>query len=1037
MSLQLRKVAHLTLVWESDADKYVGVLDEQGQITYFPYWNADYTAIIDPSGVSAPVASVDSIEAIILANDQLGALSTPIQTLINNSVDTAKDRSQHTGIDPSSNVIMPNGQSLAQWFATMEAFKAGSPSGPDAPVLTTAPTLSIGPQGIIQSGGYETASPATSHPITFTGTMVAGHFGWIGIFTAPGGSITSVTDNLGGVWTAAPSDQGSGTARLKLYYRANIPTGLTGLTVVTPSTEMFAIWQERDDIQLSSPVDVSDGDVWIATTSYTSTATPATTGDGIAIGIAQTESGSGITLVPDSPWETFTGTGLDGAGELHSSALGGFVAAARDTADATTPAFTGTASSTASGWALLVVFKKLSTGAVTVGDDVTITPGSVTNGTGGDHTNEFTVVALDVSTGIETEIPGTKVEKDNGVTTTFKVGATLYQKRFYATQTPIDTVTLQRGNSKSSALSAVVSGTLPSNSVAPDLDPTGSQAAGTELTLDVGTWSNTAEYGIQFVVGGVPIGARAWQTGTTLVFPTNDTYIGLGVTANVIGRSSLGLESAAVNAGNTVTISGSPIGLVYTAAPTWPANLYLGLQADFTEGTVTGTTAEGPGWDFYKNGTNPENKLPRAVLDPELNAHNSISLFTPRAADGFIVGDTVYILEKRMGTDSIIYSTFSSGKAVAAAPATLALTLSSQASAGFNFIAGSPVTAVIVGAIVGGTGPYNVTSSGLASIGLIASVVGSNVVLNGTPTTISSATYSVTLSDSGGGTPVAQSFSITISSGSGIIPLPALIYTDAAVAISGSNTPPYDGITAHTYGGVVVLGPNGDGRNRHRLVQGAPSISGGVRNELLWFDTRMIEGQPWWSAWDILFDIAGEYPVGVFNSYDYFLVAQAHTPLSGNTQPDIACFINRQAGPSVPCTINWRIAGTANAPVAGSTANDSQPAYFGAQDVVQGTRMRFITRHVPGWLASHGPRIDMWVRNGSATSWTQLVTNYTNYPNTYNNGGDTNNRSYVRIGGYKWTDSEWNNTPISWVQSPLYFGRGDNLFDQAAAALAG
>lgn len=57
MSIQTRSIAFLYLLWDSVADKYLGVVDEQGNKTYFPYWNGSQTSLLDPSG--QPVLSGD------------------------------------------------------------------------------------------------------------------------------------------------------------------------------------------------------------------------------------------------------------------------------------------------------------------------------------------------------------------------------------------------------------------------------------------------------------------------------------------------------------------------------------------------------------------------------------------------------------------------------------------------------------------------------------------------------------------------------------------------------------------------------------------------------------------------------------------------------------------------------------------------------------------------------------------------------------------------------------------------------------------
>lgn len=55
MSLQTRPISFLYMVWDSIADKFIGVVDEQGNQTLFPYWNATRTTLVDPSGQAAGI----------------------------------------------------------------------------------------------------------------------------------------------------------------------------------------------------------------------------------------------------------------------------------------------------------------------------------------------------------------------------------------------------------------------------------------------------------------------------------------------------------------------------------------------------------------------------------------------------------------------------------------------------------------------------------------------------------------------------------------------------------------------------------------------------------------------------------------------------------------------------------------------------------------------------------------------------------------------------------------------------------------------
>lgn len=643
-----------------------------------------------------------------------------------------------------------------------------------------------------------------------------------------------------------------------------------------------------------------------------------------------------------------------------------------------------------------------------VGQSLTITPGDVTEASGRTSTATYRI-----------NIPG-EPEGAWVTSTTYVVPTVAFGKGISVTQRQTDDAIPTLFAERTSAVTTAVSGTKPTNSVAPSISPNGSQAVGQTHTVSTGTWTGASTYGVQFYLAGSPVGARS----STLTFTTADNQVGLALTFDVIAYSSLGVASDPVAGSNSVTITGTTPAVVNVSPPAWPATIYLDSPADFTPGTWTGdirgtqsATDEGREWRFFRN----------SETTPYLAIVNTLSIHTPRAPA--IVGDTLYIEETVFdATTGQAYPVArSAGKTITATPADFAANLTSAGTAGYSWTINTAIAQSTVATLTGGTAPYSITSHTSAASGVTASISGSNVVLSGTPTALASLTSgTINFADSAGATAsVSYSYSVAAASGSALSALP---YSEAAVAISGANTS-YNGTTNKTYNGVVVLGPNGDGRNRHRLVQGAPSIAGGVRNELLWFDYHLIEGSAVWLAYDLLWDIANEFPAST-SSYDEHLVMQTHTPYSGDTQPGFACKLSRQSG-----QIYFRIAGTANAPSGGTSTTTNNPANFGHQTLVQGQRYRFIIKHRAGWLASHNPRIDIWVRNGSATTWTQLVTNYANYPNVHNHGGDTSKREYVRIGGYKWSSSVWANTPISWVSSPLFYGVGEDLFQDAANAL--
>lgn len=574
-----------------------------------------------------------------------------------------------------------------------------------------------------------------------------------------------------------------------------------------------------------------------------------------------------------------------------------------------------------------------------------------------------------------------------------------------------------------SAFTTAISATAPTNTGAvPSIDPAGSQAVGQEHIVDVGGWTGASTYGVQFYLDGAPSGART----STLTFTTQAAQVGKVLTFDVIAYSSLGVASSPVAGSNSVTITGAAPAVTNIDPPVWPNPVYFGQPMTYTMGNWNGAIRGvqsasdlGREWRFFLN----------AETTPYLAVVNTLNVHTPRAPA--VVGDTIYVEETVFdATTGLAYPPVRSvGAVIQAAPATFAAALTAAGSAPIVLTVGVAMTPLVVANATGGTAPYAASITN-GPAGLSISVSGGNISLQGTPQNVATAAdFTLAVTDAALAGPTNLTLNIQIQAASST-QLPVLSLTGTSVAISGANTS-YDGVTNKVYNGTVVCGPNGDGRDIHRLVNGAPSISGGVRSEILWLASgllgKLLEGVPNWWYIDFLWDSASEFPPST-TSYDEQLWMQSHTPYSGDTQPDIAFKASMQSGQCY-----WRIAGTANAPSGGTSTTTYNPPNFGHQTWLQGTRLRFIVEMVPGWLASHGAYINIWRRNGSATAWTQLVTNYTNYPNVHNHGGNTAMRSYLRKGGYKWSTSVWTNSSIKCIVSRLYYNSGGNRFDEAAA----
>ena len=95
----------------------------------------------------------------------------------------------------------------------------------------------------------------------------------------------------------------------------------------------------------------------------------------------------------------------------------------------------------------------------------------------------------------------------------------------------------------------------------------------------------------------------------------------------------------------------------------------------------------------------------------------------------------------------------------------------------------------------------------------------------------------------------------------------------------------------------------------------------------------------------------------------------------------------------------------------------------------EGEWYRYILHYRAGYLASQNPLIEVW--RAKPGGQFQLLVTHTG-PNTYNGGA-----AYPRIGPYKW-DADWHGqNSLAFYETPLFYGRGANLFQEAAASLQG
>lgn len=656
------------------------------------------------------------------------------------------------------------------------------------------------------------------------------------------------------------------------------------------------------------------------------------------------------------------------------------------------------------------------TGTATVGSTQTSTTGTWT-GTGGGTPYLYKWYQQDATTGVRTIIAGANAS-------TYVAQASDYGYKL---------IHAVAGQAASGVTAAYVFATAPTSTIGTTLATnsgtvpaiSGSAPAGSTLSLAMGVWTGaTNGWSAQWYVGGSAYGSpTAISTSTPITFVTTDAMVGLAVSAVVYGYNSVNVPSAGVNATGPVTVTGTTPAVVNTAAPAWPATVYLAVQATLTPGTWTGTIDSTRVYDFYRNGTAPANLV---------RTGNTVALFTPQTSEGVIVGDTLYMIEKVTETATgTVYSKVSLGKVVSATPATLA---ASTAQTGLSWIAGSAISAVIPVTATGGTSPYTYTVSPALPSGLtMAAATGQ---ITGTPASaVGLTTYTVTVNDSAASTPATSTFTATVSAS--VTALTAATMPVYAIVTGGGGT--YNRTADQTVSGVVRLGPvadpHGSGRtlDLHRIV-GSLGTGTECRCELYWGDVlNFPSSTETWMAFAV--ERKSGETMSASSSDDTLLVFQTHTPMNGDTQPPIGLFYKRQNN-----TVFWqRSWQTAAASFDGSVYTTSTQAVSVDHSETMpaaGVMVSYIVRYKSGWTAGMNPVLEVWRKQGASGSWEQIITNNTGF-NEYNNPNLSYTRSYPRLGPYKWSSSYWNDTSLAFYMSPLYFEQGAGKYANAQQALLG
>jgi lysophospholipase L1-like esterase len=192
-----------------------------------------------------------------------------------------------------------------------------------------------------------------------------------------------------------------------------------------------------------------------------------------------------------------------------------------------------------------------------VGQTLTATTGTVTEGSGAAHTNVWQWFRTDPTDGI-TDILGATAN-------TYDVTSDDNGYFLGVRQQPIDSVTGIPGNTRTSAITSAVGGAIPANSVLPSISPTGTHEAGDQqYTISAGTWSNTpTSYNYSIRVAGNQVGSSVTTASTSITWTPNVagpfgalTVSVVGINANGVGDPAVSTSSVTITEPSTATADG-------------------------------------------------------------------------------------------------------------------------------------------------------------------------------------------------------------------------------------------------------------------------------------------------------------------------------------------------------------------------------------------------------------------------------------------------------------------------------------------------
>jgi len=97
--------------------------------------------------------------------------------------------------------------------------------------------------------------------------------------------------------------------------------------------------------------------------------------------------------------------------------------------------------------------------------------------------------------------------------------------------------------------------------------------------------------------------------------------------------------------------------------------------------------------------------------------------------------------------------------------------------------------------------------------------------------------------------------------------------------------------------------------------------------------------------------------------------------------------------------------------------------------------MRFVIHYRSGVTSAQAPVLEVWQATGTGAAYTKLSD--TAPGSLFGDPAQSSTRDWAKVGIYKWTSTSYGKTTKRGMYSSgLFFARGTNLYDQAAAAVS-